>query len=95
MPAKCIVCGKEVAYTDQQEHLATNHLGPHYFWFDAKKFKSMEPSTTMAKIKALVGASALYPVCEEIGGKQVWRGDGEAVDLTHAPHFFAVPPATY
>jgi hypothetical protein len=96
----CIVCGKVVAETDTSEHLATNHLGPHYFWFDARRFKSSEPSMKIGEIVTLVGASPSYLVYEDRNGGRpgpsddVGRGAGEWVDLTREPHFFAVPPAT-
>lgn len=94
MSAQCIVCGKTVATTDQQEHLASNHLGPHYFWFDAKKYRTMKPSMPVTDLKRLAGASPLYTVFEDReGGDKAW-GDSESVDLTRAPHFWAVPYAT-
>jgi hypothetical protein len=94
MTTTCIVCGKLVAFTDQDEHLKANHLGPHYFWFDARKFKTDKPSDTISAIKAVAGASPLYQVFEERDGGDLAWGDGQSVDLTHFPHFYAVPPAT-
>ncbi len=95
MSAQCIVCGKTVATTDQQEHLATNHLGPHYFWFDAKKHRTMKPSMTMGEIVVMVGASPMYLCYEDRDNVMRGIGHGEAVDLTCEPHFCAIPPATY
>lgn len=51
---KCAVCGKDVRDGDETEHLRTNHLGPHYFWFDAKKYRTERPSMTGGEIKQWV-----------------------------------------
>lgn len=95
MARQCIVCNKTVAATDVQEHLSANHLGPHYFWFDAREFRTMEPSMVVSDLKRLVDASPLYPVYEDRGGKQIPFGDGVAVDLTREPHFYTLIPATF
>lgn len=92
--SQCAVCGKVVAASDQPEHLRTNHLGPHYFWFSAQRFRTREPSLTMAEIKKLAGCSPEYCVYEEREGGDIPRGDGESADLTREPHFWAAPPAT-
>lgn len=95
MTAKCIVCGKTVAHTDQQEHLATNHLGPHYFWHDARKYKTMKPSMMVGDLKHLVHASAFYQMYEDRAGELIGLSDSVCVDLTRGPHFCSIPPATY
>lgn len=95
MSRQCVVCKKVVANTDVQEHLANNHLGPHYFWFGMKKFRTMEPSMLVADLKKLVGAPMdRYIVQEVSGAEDVCHPDGVAVDLTHEPHFFSMPSAT-
>jgi hypothetical protein len=93
--AKCAVCGKDVAPEDQAEHLRTSHLGPHYFWFDARKFRTVDPSLTMGEIKKLAEVDPTYQAYQEKveGGAVPWS-DGQSIDLTRTPHFFAVPPAT-
>jgi hypothetical protein len=94
--AICAVCGKAVAAPDQEEHLRTNHFGPHYFWLDGMRYRSTEPSMRMAEIKALTKCAAIYQVYQKDkhGGDNIARDDGDSIDLTQEPHFFAVPPAT-
>jgi hypothetical protein len=55
----------------------------------------MKPSVPLAEVKHLAEASAFYQVCEERDGEDIYRSDSESVDLTHEPHFFSFPPATY
>lgn len=91
----CIVCGKQVVDGDEAEHLQSNHLGPHYLWFAARKFRTMEPSMTVAEIKKLVNAASGYQFFKERPGQDdLAVGDSESVDLTCEPHFWAAPPAT-
>lgn len=94
MSAKMYRLRETVATTDQQEHLATNHLGPHYFWFNARKHRTMKPSMTAADLKRLAHADQTYPVFEEREGGDIAYGDSIAIDLTREPHFYAVPYAT-
>lgn len=90
-----IVCGKTVAAADEKTHLATYHLGPHYFWFNARRYCTAYPSILVSELKKLVGASPIHPVIQTIDGRpDIWYGDGVAVDLTREPHFFTVPSAT-
>jgi hypothetical protein len=90
----CIVCGKKVPDGYQMDHLRSNHLGPHYFWFDAKRYTTMEPSMSMSEVKRLAGTSPMYQAYEERNGGDIPWGDAQSVDLTHEPHFYAAPPAT-
>lgn len=90
----CVVCRREVPQGYEQDHLRANHLGPHVWWFDMRKYQTAEPSMTVAEIKRLANSSSGYQFFEERDGQQVYFGDSEAVDLTRSPHFFAVPPAT-
>jgi hypothetical protein len=92
--SKCAVCGKDIMPADFKDHLTTNHLGPHYFWCDGRKFRTMEPSMTGARIKALANASSGYQMFREQEGGDIPVSDGVAEDLTREPHFYAVPPAT-
>ncbi len=95
MSTKCIVCGKDVAYTDQTEHLATSHLGPHYFWFDAQRFKSEKPSAMIKELKLIANISPGNQAFLEVpGATDRAIGDSENVDLTREPHLWAAPPAT-
>lgn len=95
MTQQCAVCKKFVADSDVEEHLATNHIGPHYFWFNGVKHRTMSPSALMSDVKALANASPCYQAYEERDGKEIPYGDSTHVDLTHEPHFWAVPPAHY
>ena len=91
----CIVCGKLVPAGYETDHLRANHLGPHHFWFNAKKHLTMEPSMTIADIKKMVDAVPGYQVFRERpGDTDLGIGDSESVDLTNEPHFWAAPPAT-
>lgn len=92
---KCIVCGKGVARQDQLDHLRSNHLGPHYFWMDGRRFRTIEPSMTGAQIKHLTNAPS-YPMFRDDGkGSYDFPvGDGVAVSLIGEPHFYCAPPAT-
>lgn len=92
---ECIVCRKKVRDGDETEHLRSNHLGPHYFWVDAKKYRTMEPSMTVAEIKRMASCSPGYQFFQERDLEpDLGVGDAQSVDLTREPHFFAVPPAT-
>jgi hypothetical protein len=91
---QCIVCKREVPQGYERDHLQANHLGPHTFWFDAKQFTVMEPSMTIAELKKLANTNAGYQFYEEREGGDVPWSDGQSVDLTQRPHFYAVPPAT-
>lgn len=95
---KCFVCGKDVRDGDETEHLRSNHLGPHYFWFDAKKYRTQEPSLAIDKIVEIVGGvSAGYQVYLESkdGSPDVGCPHGTTIDLTREPSLFSVPPATF
>lgn len=94
MSRTCVVCGKVVIETDIQEHLSAAHLGPHYFWFNAKKYRTMEPSMKIIEIVKMVDASTIYQVYEDRDGHEIPWSHGASVDLTQEPHFFALPPAT-
>lgn len=93
--AKCGVCGKTVADVDQQEHLRTNHLGPHYFWFNGIRLRTEEPSMSIAAIKGLTQTGNFYTVFEKRDGGDIDYGDGDTIDLTREPHLWSVPPARY
>lgn len=92
---ECIVCKRHVPEGYERDHINANHLGPHTFWFGARRFQTMEPSMTIAEIARMANASLSYQIFEEREGGDIGRTHGEAVDLTRQPHFYAVPPATH
>ena len=90
----CAICKKEVPQGYEQDHLQSNHLGPHTFWFEARKYVTEKPSMTVAEIMELAGSIRLAHFFEERDGKQIFYGHDTSVDLTHQPHFFILLPAT-
>lgn len=100
--AMCTVCKKFVEKSDQDEHLKTNHLGPHYFWFEAKRYKTNSPSMHVFELCQLVGEK-LGPcrtfVEDRSGAKPgydwIYHNDVDCLDLTREPHFFILLAATY
>lgn len=66
----------------------------HHFWFGDKKFSSSEPRLMMGQIKKIANVASMYQAYEEHTNGDIPLGDGEAVDLTKEPHFWAAPPAT-
>jgi hypothetical protein len=90
----CAVCGKSVAITDQADHLKAHHLGPHYFWFDCREHRTLEPSMTVAALKKMANTNPTYYAYEEREGADIALSDAQAVDLTRRPRFYAIPPAT-
>jgi hypothetical protein len=90
----CAVCGKLVRQGDETEHLRTNHLGPHYFWFDARKYRTEEPSMTAGEIRKMVDCGWAGDVVEDREGKWIYYSNDTAIDLTHEPHLFKLLPAT-
>jgi hypothetical protein len=93
--AACAVCGKVVYLGDQHDHLRSNHLGPHYFWMDGRKFRTLEPSMTGLELRDLTEAP-LYPMFRDDGkGSYDFSvEDGCAVSLIGEPHFYCAPYAT-
>lgn len=90
----CAVCKKEVRQGDETEHLRTMHLGPHYFWMEAREFRTEEPSMTGGEIIKMTNADPMGHLCEDRDGKWIYYSHGEAIDLTHRPHLFILLPAT-
>lgn len=91
---QCIACGKLVRQGDETEHLRTNHLGPHYFWFDARQYRTEEPSMTGAELRKIANVSSHGHLVEDRDGEWIYYYDGQAIDLTHSPHLFVLLPAT-
>lgn len=94
MSALCGVCGKLVRKEDQEDHLKDNHLGPHYFWWDATPYRTMKPSMLLRQLKELMKASPMnFTYLQADGGDKPIRDD-DTIDLTRMPHFYSVPPGT-
>lgn len=93
--ATCAVCKKKVQDVDQAEHLATNHLGPHYFWIDGMFRKSPLASMTGGELKRRYGRVSNYQLYQRFtDAPDRPIADGESVDLTQKPDFYVCPPAT-
>src|SRR5580704_17818336 len=90
MSRQCIVCGRTYANTDVEEHLANNHLGPHEFWFNMKKYITPLPSMTVGELVRLVDASPLrFVYLDKFGrGRDECMAHDTSVDLTNEPHFY-------
>lgn len=91
---ECVVCRKPVPQGYEADHLAANHLGPHEFWFNMRRFQTKEASMSAAELKRLANAPMILPVIEEREGGDYYYYDAEAVDLTRGSHFYTVNPAT-
>src|ERR1019366_3032074 len=96
MSRQCVVCKRFYAENNLDEHLQNNHLGPHEFWFDMRKYKTSAPSMTIGELVKMVDASTINQVFEDMLGASpdVPLSHNMAVDLTREPHFYCVPPAT-
>lgn len=91
---QCVVCKREVPQGYESDHLAANHLGPHQFWFNMRKYQTIGASMSAADLKRMVNAVIGRPVFEEREGGDHYYSDAEAIDLTRCSHFYTVPPAT-
>jgi hypothetical protein len=91
---KCAVCGKVVLDQDQETHLQTQHMGPHYFWFDALRYRTDKPSMTIVELLNLVGRQGGPSVFEDRAGERIYLAHGQVVDMTQEPKFFVHLPAT-
>lgn len=92
---KCVVCGFEAGHHEQADnHLKHAHPGPFKFWMDGREFETKEPSMTVGQIKSLTGTSSQYQFFLERLPVDAAFSDGQAVDLTHEPRFYCIPPAT-
>jgi len=93
---QCAVCGKEVAKADQDDHLRSQHLGPHYYWFCAQPFRTMAPSMRADDFLKMHDRP-LPPqgfLCEDRDGKTIYYRMTDAIDLTHKPQLFILHSAT-
>ena len=90
----CVVCGKSVAEADQAEHLETNHLGPHYFRWEAVGYRTDRPSMTVAELLKMMGRTDGPMIFEERNGERIHYAHGQSVDMTRNPQFFVDLPAT-
>lgn len=92
--ALCKVCGKLVADADQDEHLKSQHLGPHYFWFEGRGYRTDKPSMTVAEFLAMMDRKDGPSIVEHRDGELIYLCHGEAIDLTRRPQLFVDLPAT-
>lgn len=102
---QCAVCKRSVPQGYESDHVAANHLGPHVFWFNMRKYQTMEPSMTALDLKKFVARedklyseNAIQGFVFEDRGKG-WDHDPcytnvIAIDLTQTPHFYTMPGAT-
>lgn len=93
---QCFVCKKMVRDGDENEHLRTHHLGPHYFWFEGKEYRTEEPSMPTSELLRLVGREDVMGrahLAEDRDGKFIYQSG--TVDLTNKPHFCVLLPATW
>ena len=91
---QCAVCGQMVAGEDQAEHLEMNHLGPHYFRFEAVVYRTDRPSMTVAEFLKMMGRPDGPQIFEDRNGERIYYAHGQAIDLTHQPQLFVDLPAT-
>jgi len=93
---QCAVCKRMVREGDEIEHLRTNHLGPHYFFYEAREYCTEEPSMTVAEIyrRCRGEVPGIGQMFEDRDGERVYYAHSEAVDLTRRPHLFHDIPAT-
>lgn len=94
LDARCVVCGKFVAAKDQDEHLRSQHLGPHYFYFNTRPYRTEHPSMRCGELVKLLDAHTDRSVYEERDGKRIDYGHCDAIDLTHVPQLFTDVSAT-
>jgi hypothetical protein len=95
--AICIVCGKVVEPCNQAAHLRREHgtpIGGFKFWIDAVTHFSDKPSMLISDLRKQCNCPFGGFFMQDIDGEQVPYSDGQAVDLTHEPHFFILLPAT-
>lgn len=91
---QCVVCAKMVLPEDQEEHLKSQHLGPHYFWFNMRPFRTDKPSMRCGDFIKYVGADPSKHIYEERGHEQIFYGHSDAIDLTRRPQLFTYQYAT-
>lgn len=85
----CAACGKSVKDEDQDEHLRLQHLGPHYFMFNCRQYRTDKPSMLCGDLIKLCDASPYLHVYESHDGKEIYYGHDEAIDLTRKPQLFS------
>jgi hypothetical protein len=84
----CAVCGKAVANADQDEHLRSNHLGPHYFRLNGRPYRTVHPSMRCAEILRALDLPMNAYLWEMRDGKEVDYNHVTAIDLTGRPQLF-------
>lgn len=91
---QCAVCKRMVADADQEEHLRLQHLGPHYFWFNARGYRTDKPSMLARYLMKMMDAPSDRHLIEDRNGETISYADGQSVDMTQQPQFFWSIPAT-
>lgn len=95
--SNCLICGLAVEKSAQAEHLRTVHPSPEGgfpFFLDGRLCHSDEPSMLVVDVKSRYGSTTTYHLYQQLSpDEDVFLSDGQAVDLTQCPHFFAIPPA--
>jgi hypothetical protein len=74
---------------DQDEHLRSQHLGPHYFMFNCRHYRTDKPSMLCGDLIKLCDAIPTLHVYERREGKEIYYGHNEAIDLTRKPQLFS------
>lgn len=95
MKANCVVCGEAIELYAQSDHLRFKHPAPNSdgfkFWLNGRAYFSQYPSMLVGELMKLADAPMTYIFDDESGYSYAHQN---AVDLTHEPHFYCIPPAT-
>ena len=94
-PAICTVCKKMIRPEDQQEHLRTQHLGPHYFSYEGRDYITSEPSISTIELMKLIGDDRfdreLFEYIDDFD--RIYYHAGKHIDLTRRPKLWVDIPA--
>lgn len=85
---QCAVCHKMVAAHDQDEHLRSNHLGPHYFRLNGRPYRTTRPSMKSVDLKNALDLPGNSYLWEIRNGKEIDYDDYAGIDLTQQPQLF-------
>lgn len=86
---QCAVCGKVVAPADQDDHLRSDHLGPHYFRLNGRPYRTMKPSMRCVEILRDLELPLMGAYLWEVrDGREVDYAHETAIDLTRQPQLF-------
>lgn len=84
----CAVCGKEVARADEEDHLRSAHLGPHYFHLNGRRYRTMHPSMRCEEILRILELPMNAYLWEARDGNEVDYGHEAAINLAGQPNLF-------